>query len=85
MTYEDIITTISEIVNNEKIYKTGLTLVYELSELRHKQLDEHLFYKTNPEDTKFTHQDIIELEIGGVLVKFVRKGAKIVYENLLVN
>ena len=45
MTYEKLIETISMIVDNENIFKEGLTLVYELDEKRHKQINEHLFAK----------------------------------------
>jgi hypothetical protein len=73
MNYNELIETISEIVNNDKIHKLGLTLVYELDELNHKKMDEHLFYKSNPESNKFTHSETFEVEIGGILVKFVKK------------
>lgn len=73
MNYNELIDTISEIVNNEKIHKEGLTLVYTLDEQNHKKMDEHLFYKSNPNSAEFIHRDIIEVEIGGVLIKFVKK------------
>lgn len=73
MRYEDLIATVSEIVENEKIYKGGLVLMYELSENRHKEMDEHLFYKANPEGTNFEHREVIEVEIGGVIVRFIKK------------
>tara|TARA_R110000822_G_C15250830_1_gene487319 strand:+ start:874 stop:1125 length:252 start_codon:yes stop_codon:yes gene_type:complete len=76
LNYKDLIQTVSEIVSNEKIYKDGLVLVYELEEKRHKQMDEHLFYKSNPSETKFTHRELIEVEIGGTLVRFVKKNKK---------
>lgn len=73
MNYNQLIETISEIVNNDKIHKLGLTLVYELDEINHKKMDEHLFYKSNPDTSKFVHSENVEVEIGGVLVKFVKK------------
>lgn len=73
MKYEDLIATVSEIVENENIYKPGLVLVYELNEKNHMKMDEHLFYKANPEDTQFEHRDVVEVEIGGVIVRFVKK------------
>tara|TARA_R110000851_G_scaffold145440_12_gene284929 strand:+ start:1624 stop:1854 length:231 start_codon:yes stop_codon:yes gene_type:complete len=73
LNYKDLIETVSEIVSNEKIYKDGLVLVYELGDKRHKQMDEHLFYKSNPSGTEFTHRELIEVEIGGTLVRFVKK------------
>lgn len=73
MKYEDLIATVSEIVENDNIHKPGLVLLYELDEKRHKEMDEHLFYKANPEDTEFVHKDVVEVEIGGVIVRFVKK------------
>jgi len=73
MKYEDLIATVSEIVENDNIYKPGLVLLYELDEKRHIEMDEHLFYKANPEDTEFVHKDVVEVEIGGVIVRFVKK------------
>jgi hypothetical protein len=73
MNYNELIDTISEIVNNEKIHKDGLTLVYTLDEQNHKKMDEHLFYKSNPNNIDFVHRDIVEVEIGGILIKFVKK------------
>lgn len=73
MDYNQLIETISEIVNNEKIHKTGLTLLYELDEQNHLKMDEHLFYKSNAPSDKFVHNQVIELEIGGVNVKFLKK------------
>lgn len=73
MNYNELIETISEIVNNEKIYKENLTLVYELDEQNHLKMDEHLFYKSNAPSDEFIHNEVIELEIGGVFVKFIKK------------
>lgn len=73
MNYNQLIETISEIVNNENICKDNLTLVYELDEQNHLKMDEHLFYKSNTLSDNFTHSEIIELEIGGIFVKFIKK------------
>ena len=73
MNYNELIETISEIVNNEKIHKDGLILTYELTEENHKKMDEHLFYKANSTDTNFIHRDIVEVEIGGIIIKFIKK------------
>lgn len=73
MTYEELIQTVSFIVENDKVYKTGLTLVYELDPQNHKQMNEHLFYLDNKNHNRpFIQTDIIEVEMGGVLVKFVK-------------
>lgn len=73
MTYEDLIKTVSTVVENEDIHKDGLVLLYELDEKNHTKMDEHLFYKANPNAGDFIHRDIIEVELGGVIVRFVKK------------
>jgi len=77
MNYEQLIETISLIVENEKIQKVGLTLVYELNEVNHKKMNEILYYKANPYSTEFTPSDEFEVTIGGILVKFVKPNTKI--------
>lgn len=72
MNYEDLIESVSLIVENEKIYKKGLTLVYELETKNHKQMNEQLFYKSNPITATFTPTDVFEAELGGILIKFVK-------------
>lgn len=73
MKYEDLISTITSIVNDETIYKEGLVLVYLLNERSHLQMNEELFYKSNSATTKFEPTDEFEVEIGGILVKFIKK------------
>ena len=73
MDYNTIIETVKEIVNNDIIYKEGLTLVYKLDDKFHKQLDEHFFYQTKSnEHSEFEHSDDFEVEIGGIIIKFVK-------------
>lgn len=73
MTYDKLIKTVSEIVDNENIDKEGLCLVYYLGLINHKKMNETLFYKSNPITTKFLPTDEFEVEIGGILVKFLKK------------
>lgn len=73
MKYDELIKTISEIVNNEEIFKEGLTLTYELEEDNHKKMDEHLFYMANPEGTDFEHKDTVFVKFGDIKVKFIKK------------
>lgn len=61
MTYEQLIETVSVMVENEKIYKTGLTLVYELDSRNYKQMNEQLFYKSNPATAQFIPSDDFEV------------------------
>lgn len=77
MRYDTLIETLSEIVGNEKIHKDGMTILYELPEEDHKQMDEHLFYKSNDRDANFEHRDIVEIEVEGIIVKFVKEGTKL--------
>jgi len=47
MKYEDLIQTVSEILNNENISKNGLVLTYLLDEDKHNKMNEHLYYMSN--------------------------------------
>jgi hypothetical protein len=60
-------------VENEKINKNGLTMVYTLDEFNHRNMNEHLFYKSNPSTDKFIPSDEFEVVIGGILIKFNKK------------
>jgi hypothetical protein len=73
MTYEKLIETVSEILENEKINKQGLVLLYVLEPKIHKAFNEILFYKTNPPTVNPEITDEFEVEIGGILVKFIKK------------
>ena len=70
MNYEQLINTVSTIVENEKIEKVGLTLVYELEETKHNKINEELFLKINPYSSKFQPSDEFEVMLGGILVRF---------------
>lgn len=69
MTYETLIKTVSEIVDNPNIEKNGLVLVYELPTEVHNQMNEELFYKLK-QGVIFVPSDIFEIEIEGILVRF---------------
>ena len=73
MTYEILINTISEIVNNENINKNGLILTYILPDDVHQKFNEELFHKTQVIGVNFTPSNEYEVEIGGILVKFIKK------------
>jgi hypothetical protein len=72
MKYEDLITTVTSIVNDETIYKTGLTLTYELSEADHINLNEEIFHMFNPMTVEFIPNDEFEIAIGGIIVKLIK-------------
>ena len=72
ITYEKIIDTVSGIVSNDLIYKEGLILEYTLDEDTHKKLEETIFMKSGGVDwDEFEHQEEFEIEIGGILIKFI--------------
>ena len=73
MTYDKLIETVSLILENDKIYKDGLTLTYMLTPKKHKSMNEQLFFKSNPPNAKPTLTDEIEVEIEGIIVKFIKK------------
>jgi hypothetical protein len=73
MTYEQLIETISLIVETEKIQKIGLTLNYELDEKQHLILNEDIYKRTNPYSTNFTPTDEFEVMIAGILIKFTKR------------
>lgn len=70
MDYDIIIKTISEMVNNDLIYKENLTMEYVLDEDLLMKLDEHFFYKGKHEDDVYEYNGGFEVELGGILIKF---------------
>jgi hypothetical protein len=73
MTYDKLIETVSLILENDNIYKNGLTLTYALTLKNHKSMNEQLFYKTNPPSVNPIYSDEFEVEIEGIIIKFVKK------------
>lgn len=73
ITYFDIVDTLTEIVNNEKINKKGLSLVYELEENNHIKLNEDLYYRLNPKGVDFKPTDTFEVELSGIMAKCIKK------------
>jgi hypothetical protein len=73
MDYNKLIKTVSEIFENENIDKEGLSLTYELNAKNHKAMTEQLFYKSNESSVKCVYTDIFEVEIAGILVRFIKK------------
>jgi len=66
--YDDIIRSVSEIVNNEMIFKENLALTYKVSKENIKKLNEHIFYKYNDVDAVCPQKDMVEIELGGITV-----------------
>ena len=73
MTYDKLLETAGEILTNNKIYTTGLRLVYELSPKKHKQMNEDLFYKQNTPDKIFVATEDFEVNIEGLVISFIYK------------
>lgn len=71
MNYDKLIETISHMVENEKIDKKGLTMSYVLSKEEHINLSVDLYYKTN-QQVDFNPEEDFEVEMGGILVKFIK-------------
>lgn len=76
MDYIQLIETVSLIVENEKIHKTGLSLVYELSEKNHKQMNEELYYKSGQQTTPLIPSNEFEIVCDGIVVKFIKAKTK---------
>ena len=73
MTYEQLIETVTSILNDETIHKNGLTLNYELVPKNHKAMNELLFYKSNPITDNPILTDEFEVDFDGLVVKFIKK------------
>lgn len=72
MNYEKLIETLSTIIENDKIEKTGLSLTYYLSDEDHLNLSVDLYYKTEQHE-EFQPEEEFEVEIGGIIIKFLKK------------
>jgi hypothetical protein len=70
MTYQELIETVSLIIENEKIHKRGLSLFFEIPEIELDLINEELYRKANPYGTNFQRADEFEVMLGGILVKF---------------
>lgn len=73
MKYHNVIETISSIIENDKIYKNNLTLVYKLTPEEHIDMNEYLFFLNEEnKDKEFVSVDEFEVEMGGILIKFTK-------------
>lgn len=72
MNYDILIETLKVIVNEDAVYKEGLTLVYSMDKVTHQKLSEHFFYKlTDNLNNDYKYTEEFEIEIEGILIKFV--------------
>ncbi len=68
MTYNELMSIIKDVVNNEYINKYNLELVYTIDADNFNKLDEHLHYTHNEGEFK-PSGELIEIEVGGVIFK----------------
>lgn len=80
--YNILIETVSKIIEENSIFKKGLTLIYELPLERHKKLNEDLFYRIHKNGNGFEPTDVFEIELGGIIVKFIKEGSKIEFPSI---
>ncbi len=74
MNYNELVSTVSTILENDKINKNGLTLLYELSEVDLRNINEELFYLDTENEFKvFVPEDEFDVEIWDILIKFKKK------------
>jgi hypothetical protein len=73
MNFDKLIETVSEILENEKIEKKGLILTYNLNPKVHLAMNLELQYKTQGMNTEFKPVDEFEVEIGGIVINFVKE------------
>ena len=57
-------------IENELIPTENLIITYKLDKDIHKKLDEELFYNKNNNLTNFTHNDLIEINVAGIIFIF---------------
>lgn len=72
MNFEKLIETVSAILENEKIEKHGLMLTYYLHPKAHLSMNLELLRKMH-DNTNSEPTDEFEVEIGGILIKFIKK------------
>jgi hypothetical protein len=58
---------------NENINKNGLSLVYDLPKDVHEMMNRDIFHRINSMNVNFEPTNTFEVEIGGILVKFIKK------------
>ncbi len=73
MKYHNLIETLSLIIENDKIYKKGLSLTYKLTPEEHVDMNEYLFFLNEENKNKeFIQVDEFEVEMGGIIIKFIK-------------
>lgn len=70
MNLDKVLEIANECIENELIPTENLTIKYKLDKDTHRKLDEELFYNTNNNISNFMHNDLIEVNIGGITFVF---------------
>lgn len=73
MRYEDLINTLTEVVNNTIIVKNGLKLLYEVDAEIFSKLEEHVFYSRQTSGEFQPSDGYFEIESDGVIIKVICK------------
>ena len=73
MNFDKLIEIVSEILENEKIEKNGLILKYQLTPQVHLDMNLELLHRTQGINTNNEPTDEFEVDIGGILIKFIKK------------
>ena len=70
MNLEKVLEIANVCIENELIPTENLIITYKLDKDIHKKLDEELFYNKNNNLTNFTHNDLIEINVSGIIFIF---------------
>ncbi len=74
MKYGELAETVLEIIENKKINKEGLSILYELPESDLRWINEELYYLDDAnKDIPFIPEDAFEVIMWGILIKFRKK------------
>lgn len=75
MNFEQLEDTLKGVLNEERINKDGLTMVYTLDSEIHSKLEEHIFFKNNPTAKKkdFNPTDEFEIDVEDFTILFLKK------------
>jgi len=70
MNLEKVLEIANVCIENVLIPTENLIITYKLDKNLHKKLDEELFYNKNNNLTNFTHNDLIEINVAGIIFIF---------------
>lgn len=80
MTYQDILDASEKILSNlPDCDFSNVTIITKLESEKHYKLDYELFNKMN-NNKEFEHSEIIDVNVNGIMFKFIQKDKKIFVE-----